>query len=903
MGYFKELPNIQVINRTKNDVSIDETVIIKNLFKRAKIREDVIDIVTAFEYYQVTENETPSQVAEKIYGEPELDWVILTTNNIINVQDEWPITNNSFNNYLLDKYGSEEKLLEIHHYETIELLDSFRRVVLPQGLLVDETFYNAPEFKNFDTPPPGINFPPIFVPGTQANAIAIVENRSVVGVATTNLQSGLGYKTPPTVTFSAPPTTINASVNASINNFAVTSFNTLTGGRGYLSTPTVTIGAPPDSIQAVATCEIDPLNGEVLAINLINGGSGYGLTTPTITFPPSPSITEGSYINQSSISIGNQVDGMFLRENGLDLFTSSIADIGTATGTELIKQYSMSTAWDVTTVSFVRELDVSADFSYCTGIEFRPDGTQMFVVGGVGASYKLISYNLSTPWDISTATKLHQRFVPSPGGVRISPDGFKLFFLFASSSGELNQYNLGTAWDINTYTDILSPQKQLKLQLLTEETINLGFSFSYDGLKLFTTGQSNSKIYEISLTSAYDLDGATLINGFYVGSQLGNPSDVFLKSDNTKFVVSGGSSDKLFEYLTVSLARATATLTNGSITNINLDSPGIGYSVAPTITISEPFPAVQATATAIMVADTVDTKTWSVINNDSESYLFTGSSSGSNIDIIATAGDTLVFNVNASGHPFWIKTAQTVGTGNSVTTGTITNNGATGNVGVVVTITWNTTGVTPGTYYYVCQNHITMSGTITITAPSTGSYVSSINLTNGGFGYLFNPTVSITPAPDFRTAVGFAVLNSTTSISDIVIIDGGTNYTTPPVITIGPPDEIQRTFPNDLYFQNNQYWRWNGTQWQEKFTEEFKYFDGATSSIVSTPGNAISKPVTNYEYETLLNERKRTILILKPRYLSLVINDLRNMMRYDPESSTYIDDKLKSAYNPKFTGN
>lgn len=903
MGYFRELPNIQVINRTKNDVSIDETVIIKNLFRRAKIREDVIDVVTAFEYYLVTENETPSQVAETIYGDPELDWVLLTVNNIINVQDEWPISSNSFNNYLFDKYGSDEKLLEIHHYETMELTDSFGRVVLPQGLLVDQTFFDAPEFRSFTTSPPGIFFPPIIVPGTQASAVAVVENLSIVGILTTNFQSGLGYKSAPTVTFSAPPTTTNASVNASISDFAVTSFNTLTGGKGYLSTPTVTIGEPPDSVQSVATCTIDSNTGEVLSINLINGGSGYGVTAPTITFPPSPDIIEGSYANQSSVAIGNQVDGMFISENGFDLFTSSISDSGTAAGTERIKQYSMSTAWDVTTVSFVRELNVSVDFSYCTGIEFRPDGTQMFVVGGIGASYKLISYNLSTPWDISTATKLHQRFVPSPGGVRISPDGFTLFFLLASSSGEINQYDLGSAWNITTYTNISNPQKQLNLALLTGETINLGFSFSFDGLKLFTTGQSNSKIYEISLTSVYDLDGATLINDFYVGSELDNPSDVFLKPDNTKFIVSGGSSDKLFEYLTISLARATATLTNGSVTNINLDTPGSGYTVAPTITISAPFPAVQATATAIMVADIVDTKIWSVINSTNQSYLFTGSSSGSNIDITATAGDTLVFNVNASGHPFWIKTTQTSGTGNGVTTGTITNNGVTGNIGVVIPITWNTAGVLPGTYYYVCQNHITMSGTITITAPSTGSFVSSINLTNGGFGYIFNPLVSITPAPDHRTAVGFAMLNSNTSISGIAIVDGGINYTTPPVITIGSPDEIQMVFPDDIHFQNNQYWRWNGTEWQEKFTEEFKYFDGATSSIVSTPGNAISKAVTNYEYETILNEKKRTILILKPSYLSLVITDLRNMMIYDPESSTYIDDKLKSTYNPKFTIN
>lgn len=901
MGYFRELPNIQTLNRTKNDISIDETVVIKNLFRRAKIREDIIDVVTAFEYYQVTENETPNQVAQKIYRNPELDWVILLTNNIINIQDDWPIDTNSFNNYLLDKYGSEEKLLEIHHYETMELLDSFGRLILPKGLLVDATFYNAPEFRNFTTNPPGIIFPPIFVPGTQASAVSVLQNQSVVGVATTNLQSGLGYKTPPTVTFSDPPPTTNASVNASISGFAVTSFNTLTGGKGYLSTPTITIGAPPDSVQSVATCTIEPANGEVLSINLVNGGSGYGVTAPTVTFPPSPNIIEGSYVNQSSVAIGNQVDGMFIRENGLDLFTSSILDSGAAEGTQLIKQYSMSTAWDVTTVSFVRELNVSADFSFCTGIEFRPDGTQMFVVGGVGSSYKLISYNLSTPWDISTATKLHQRFVPSPGGVRISPDGFTLFFLLASSSGEINQYDLSSAWNITTYGDISIPQKQLNLELLTGETINLGFSFSSNGLKLFTTGQSNSKLYEISLTSAYDLDGATFINDFYVGSQLDNPSDVFLKPDNSKFIVSGGSSDKLFEYLTISLARATATLTNGSVTNINLDSPGIGYTVAPIITISPPFPSVQATATAVMTADTVVTKTWSVINSTNQSYLFTGSSSGSNIDITATSGDTLIFNVNASGHPFWIKTARTVGTGNSVTTGTITNNGVTGNIGVVIPITWNTTGVLPGTYYYVCQNHITMSGTITITAPSTGSFVSSVTLTNGGFGYIFNPSVTITPAPTYRTAVGFSILNSTTGISTIAIVDGGANYNSPPTITIGTPDDIQVTFPGDLHLQNNLSWRWNGTQWQEKFTEEFKYFDSATSSILSTRGNLISKPVTNYEYETILNEKKRSILILKPQYLSLVINDLKNMMRYDPESSTYINDKLKFAYNPKFT--
>ena len=144
-------------------------------------------------------------------------------------------------------------------------------------------------------------------------------------------------------------------------------------------------------------------------------------------------------------------------------------------------------------------------------------------------------------------------------------------------------------------------------------------------------------------------------------------------------------------------------MTNGSVTNIAIDAQGLGYPNPPVITLSAPYPAVQATATANMVSETTTTKTWDVINSASENYLFTGHSSGSDINITATIGDTLVFNVNSNGHPFWIKTAQTVGTGNSVTTGTITNNGVTGNVGVVIPITWNTTGVAAGTYYYVAK--------------------------------------------------------------------------------------------------------------------------------------------------------------------------------------------------------
>tara|TARA_B100000925_G_scaffold254048_1_gene206798 strand:- start:61 stop:612 length:552 start_codon:yes stop_codon:yes gene_type:complete len=110
------------------------------------------------------------------------------------------------------------------------------------------------------------------------------------------------------------------------------------------------------------------------------------------------------------------------------------------------------------------------------------------------------------------------------------------------------------------------------------------------------------------------------------------------------------------------------------------------------------------------------TLTLNVTNTGASSYVFNGSDratdhvDAANPTINCNVKDTLVFNVNASGHPFYIKTSATTGTGNQVSTGTITGNGSS-----VGTVTWDTDGVTPGTYYYICQLHGGMSGSIIVT--------------------------------------------------------------------------------------------------------------------------------------------------------------------------------------------
>ena len=137
MSYFRELPNFEYIANFPNQSFNTDYVLTKNIFKRAKLRSDIASAITAFEYYQIVDNERPDQVAAKVYDNADLDWVILTTNNITNINQQWPLDNNSFYKYLIDKYGSEEELGKTHHWETVEFKDEYGRVVVPGGYQVD----------------------------------------------------------------------------------------------------------------------------------------------------------------------------------------------------------------------------------------------------------------------------------------------------------------------------------------------------------------------------------------------------------------------------------------------------------------------------------------------------------------------------------------------------------------------------------------------------------------------------------------------------------------------------------------------------------------------------------------------------------------------------------------------
>tara|TARA_R100001463_G_scaffold69784_1_gene123237 strand:+ start:651 stop:1298 length:648 start_codon:yes stop_codon:yes gene_type:complete len=139
MAYFDLFPNILIASHTENRNSNLDMILSKNLFKRAKIREDFFQNVVAFNKFQVEGDDRPDNVADEIYGDPKLDWVVLLSNNIINIHDEWPMSQFDFQRYLDNKYDKVQ-LSQIHHYETTEIKNPSGSILLEAGQYVDSDF-------------------------------------------------------------------------------------------------------------------------------------------------------------------------------------------------------------------------------------------------------------------------------------------------------------------------------------------------------------------------------------------------------------------------------------------------------------------------------------------------------------------------------------------------------------------------------------------------------------------------------------------------------------------------------------------------------------------------------------------------------------------------------------------
>ena len=140
MGYFRELPNILYPSPVQSKRSTADMVVIKNLFRRAKLFDYISDAAALFDKYIVEDGERPDTIAHELYGNPRLDYVVVIVAGITNIHQQWPIQDFQMYDFALAKYGSETEMNKIHHYETYEIKDSQGRQILPPNLIVDKDF-------------------------------------------------------------------------------------------------------------------------------------------------------------------------------------------------------------------------------------------------------------------------------------------------------------------------------------------------------------------------------------------------------------------------------------------------------------------------------------------------------------------------------------------------------------------------------------------------------------------------------------------------------------------------------------------------------------------------------------------------------------------------------------------
>jgi sugar lactone lactonase YvrE len=252
-------------------------------------------------------------------------------------------------------------------------------------------------------------------------------------------------------------------------------------------------------------------------------------------------ITTLSYDN-ISFFIGTQ-DGsstsIFFKPDGTKFYMLGATN-------KTVFQYSCATAWDVGTAFYDnKSFSVNSQETNPFGMFFKTDGTSFYVVGPINDT--VYQYTCSTAWDVSTASYSGKSFFvggqdATSGALAFKDDGTK-FYIAGQTSKIIYQYSCATAWDVSTAS------YDSKLCRVFFDTLMGGLFFKSDGTKMFVLCQGLYRIYEFTLSTAWDISTDNVAaGGFYIGTQEGSPTDVHFKTDGTKFYIVGSANDRVYQY-------------------------------------------------------------------------------------------------------------------------------------------------------------------------------------------------------------------------------------------------------------------------------------------------------------------------------------------------------------------
>ena len=232
-----------------------------------------------------------------------------------------------------------------------------------------------------------------------------------------------------------------------------------------------------------------------------------------------------------------QPEGLFFKPDGTKMYIIGV--IG-----DDVNEYDLSTAWDVSTASYLQNFSVAAQDTKPTELFFKPDGLKMYILGDAGDDIN--EYDLSIAWDVSSASYLQNFSVSAqeavPKGLFFRPDGLKMYVVGRSTSDSVYEYDLSTAWDVSSASYLQN------FNVAAQDTSPVGVFFKPDGLKMYVVGLIGDAVYEYDLSTAWDISTASYLQNFSVAAQEGSPRGPFFKEDGTQMFIVDAGTDRVYSY-------------------------------------------------------------------------------------------------------------------------------------------------------------------------------------------------------------------------------------------------------------------------------------------------------------------------------------------------------------------
>ena len=312
----------------------------------------------------------------------------------------------------------------------------------------------------------------------------------------------------------------------------------------------------------------------------LTGGCGTVNATGTITVSGDNTVSSnGAYDISTATFVHNfsvvanftHVEGISFNNDGTKMFI-----IGIGGTPKEVNEYSLSTAFNISTASYVQNFSVASEEPYPRDLTFNNDGTKMFVVGNGGD--EINEYSLSTAFNISTASYVQNFSVQSqalsPQGITFNNDGTKMYVV-DQTDADVNEYSLSTAFDVSTasYVQLFS----VALQEMNPRAI----SFNNFGTKMFIVGAQGDDVNEYSLSTAFDVSSASYVQNFSVTSQDNYPNGIAFNNDGTKMFVVGTGGDNVYEY-SLGTSSDQSVCANSPITDITYNTTGATGIGTPT---------------------------------------------------------------------------------------------------------------------------------------------------------------------------------------------------------------------------------------------------------------------------------------------------------------------------------